>query len=53
MVLDFLSGDYFHFMNVDGKVECRCVPEIKSNHKEADTKIVRHAIEADQLTRSP
>ena len=33
VVLDVPSGDYFHFINVDGKVQCSYIPELKSNHE--------------------
>ena len=49
VVLDVPTGDCFHYANVDGKVKSQCIPEKKSNHEEADTKIIRHAIEADKL----
>ena len=34
------SGDCFHFIIVDGKVQCRYIPELKSNDEEVDYKIV-------------
>lgn len=50
VVLDVPPGDCYHFKNVDGTVQCRFIPELKSNHEEADTKIVRHAIAAAKST---
>ena len=44
VALDIQSGSSFHFIFVDGKVQCRQIPDFRSNQEEADSKIVRHAI---------
>ena len=51
MALDIQSGSSFHFIFVDGKVQCRQIPDFRSNQEEADSKIVRHAIAADKSNR--
>ena len=52
VILDVPSGDCFHFSaTANGIVQCDCIPDLKLNHEEADTKIVRHAIAADKATQ--
>lgn len=46
VILDLPSGECYHFENELGKVMSRSIPELQSNHEEADTKVVRHAIVA-------
>ena len=49
VALDFQSGPSFYLIFVIGKVQCRQIPELKSNQEEADSKNVRHAFAADKI----